>query len=187
MNGDWGGEALLQLPQPNFYHDMLNVLHLGNGTLPAFTMGGIILSVLCVRYQGISGRTKLAWTVAAVALLLAAGFISRHFWILSKISATPTWLFYVTAIAVAAYAFIYWLVEVKGQAPWFNIIKPAGTATLTVYLVPYVAYGLADVTGIALPGWFTHGFMSLANCICFAFAIIWVAWVLGHIHIKLKI
>lgn len=186
MNEAWGGEALLRLPRPNFYHEMLSVLHIGNGALPAFTMGGIILSVLATRYAGLPARKKLAGLLAGVAALLACGFVSRHFWILSKLGATPTWVFYVTAIAASAYAALYWVVA-KGKAHWFNAVKPAGTATLTAYTIPYLSYGLADVTGLVLPDWFTHGFLSIVNCLCFAFVIIGVTALLGRFHLKLKI
>lgn len=121
-----------------------------------------------------------------VILFWLAGFISRQFWILSKLSATPTWVFYVIAIVIAVYALLTWLSD-TGRAGWLNIIKPAGTATLTCYLVPYVSYGLADLTGIVLPDWFTHGFMGIINSLCFAFVIIGITWLLGRIHIKLKI
>lgn len=45
-----GGEAILTFPERNFYQGMLGILHIGNGALPAFTMGGIILSILSARY-----------------------------------------------------------------------------------------------------------------------------------------
>jgi len=186
MNDASGGEAILSLPRPNFYNDFLNILHIGNGALPAFTMGGIILSLMSTKYIQIPNKKKAIYTVITVALLFIAGFISRQFWILSKLSATPTWIFYVTAIAVGTYAILYWLAE-KGKASWFDIIKPAGTATLTTYLIPYVAYGLADLTGIILPDWFTHGIMGIVNCLYFAFLIIGITWLLGRVHIKLKI
>lgn len=186
MNEQWGETALLALPRPNFYNEMLNILHIGNGTLPAFTMGGIILSLLSTRYKDIEFNKKACWAAGIFAALLIAGIICRQFWILSKLSSTPTWIFYVTAIAVGTYAILYWLVE-KGKGSWFNIIKPAGTATLTTYLMPYVSYGLADLTGIVLLDWFTHGFMGIVNCLCFAFVIIGVTHLIGKIHIKLKI
>lgn len=186
MNEAHGGEALLTLPRPNFYNEMLNILHIGNGALPAFTMGGIIFSLLTTRYMKEDGRRKLLYIVAAVLIFAIAGYTARQFWILAKIGATPPWIFYVTAIAIGTYAILTLLAQ-KGWADWLNIIKPAGTATLTCYLIPYVSYGLADLTGIVLPDWFTHGFMGIVNCFCFALLIIGVTWLLGKIGIKLKI
>ncbi len=186
MNEAWGETSILSLPRPNFYNEMLGILHIGNGSLPAFTMGGIILSLISTKYINVANKKKVVFVIVAVGLLFIAGIVSRQFWILSKLSSTPTFIFYVTAIAVGTYAIIYWLAE-KGKAGWFDIIKPAGTATLTTYLVPYVSYGLADITGIVLPDWFTHGFMGIINCLLFAFVIIGVTWLLGKIHIKLKI
>ncbi|MDR2118049.1 MAG: DUF5009 domain-containing protein [Tannerellaceae bacterium] len=186
MKDAWGGEALLNFPRPNFYHGMLDILHIGNGALPAFTMGGLILSILATRYARLPWRRKLAVAAVAVAVLLVAGFIARHFWILSKISATPPWVCYVTAIAVALYTALCRIAE-TGRERWFRIIKPAGTATLTAYTLPYVSYGLADVTGVVLPDRLTHGFLSIVNCLCFALFIIGLTWLLGRIHLKLKI
>jgi hypothetical protein len=84
------------------------------------------------------------------------------------------------------YALLSWL-DSKGWARWMNVIKPAGTATLTCYLMPYLAYAFADLTGWVLPDWFTHGFMGIVNCLCFALVIIGATWVLGKLNIKLKI
>lgn len=186
MNEAWEGTAILSLPRPNFYNEMLGILHIGNGALPAFTMGGIILSLISTKYIHIANKKKIIFALISVGALFVLGIIARQFWILSKLSATPTWIFYVTAITVGTYAVIYWLVE-KGKASWFDIIKPAGTATLTTYLIPYVSYGLADLTGIVLPDWFTHGFAGIVNCLLFAFVIIGITWLLGKVHIKLKI
>ncbi|MDR1499862.1 MAG: DUF5009 domain-containing protein [Tannerellaceae bacterium] len=186
MNEAHGGEAILTLPHPNFYNDALGILHIGNGALPAFTMGGVILSIISRRVIGLPQWKKLTGALLLAAILLAAGVASRQFWILSKISATPSWVFCVSAIAVALYGILSFLAS-RGKAGWFDLIKPAGTATLTTYTIPYLAYGLSDVTGVVLPGWFTHGFMSIVNCLCFAFLIIWVTWLLGRLHIKLKI
>jgi predicted acyltransferase len=187
MNEASGGEALLSLPRPNFYSELQGILHTGNGALPAFTLGGVILSVLSARYAHLlPGRKKLMAVAAMSGALLIAGIISHRFWIVSKLSETPTWLFYITALAIALYAIIYVLVE-KGKARWFSVIKPAGTATLTTYIIPYAAYSLGGIFGVRLPDWFTHGTLSIVNCICFSLAMIWIAWLLGRIHIKLKI
>ena len=186
MNASWGEARILDLPRGNFYNEMLRILHLGNGALPAFTMGGVILSLISTKYRQASAQRRAIYAVSAVTAFFLAGIISRQFWILAKLGATPTWVFFVTAIAIGTYAILLWLAE-QGKASWFNVIKPAGTATLTCYLVPYVWYGFADVTGYVLPDWLTHGYLGIIKCLLFAFAIIGITYLLGRVHIKLKI
>jgi len=186
MNTAWGETSILSLPRPNFYNEMLRILHIGNGALPAFTLGGVILSLISTKYKQVPEIKKAVYAIVAVAIFLLAGIISRQFWILAKIGATPTWIFFVTAFAIGTFAILSWLAEI-GKASWFNVIKPAGTATLTCYLIPYVWYGLADITGIILPDWLTHGFMGIVKCLCFALLIIGITYLWGRIHIKLKI
>jgi protein-S-isoprenylcysteine O-methyltransferase Ste14 len=186
MNASWGETAILDLPRGNFYNEMLRILHIGNGALPAFTMGGVILSLVSMKLRHKSTKRRALYTLIAVAVFFLAGVVSRQFWILAKIGSTPPWVFFVTAICIGTYAILLWLAE-QDKAWWFNIIKPAGTATLTCYLVPYVWYGVADVTGYVLPDYLTHGIVGLIKCLLFAFAIIGITYLLGRIHIKLKI
>lgn len=186
MNGNFGESAILSLPKPNFYNEMLGILHIGNGALAAFTMGGVVFSLLSAKYLRITKQKKALYLLALIIVLFIAGIISRRFWILSKLSATPTWIFYVTAIGVGTYAVLNWISAI-GKASWFNIIKPAGTATLTCYMIPYVFYAFADITGYVLPDWLTHGFIGLLNCLGFAFVVIGVTYLLGRLNIKLKI
>lgn len=182
----FGGTAILNFPERNFYKGLLDILHIGNGALPTFTMGGVILSIVSARYAEKSRGWKLKNAMLATIGLLLLGLISHRFWIVAKIGATPPWVFYVIAISVAAYAFLNFLVS-HNLTGWFALIRPAGTATLTTYIVPYVFYGFADVTGIVLPDFLTHGFMGLVNCFCFAFVVIGVTWVMEKMHVKLKI
>lgn len=186
MNASWGEVPILDLPRGNFYNEMLGILHMGNGGLPAFTMGGIIVSLISTRYRKAPLSKRALFTLGAVAALFLLGIIARKFWILAKIGATPPWVFMVTAIAIATFALLSWLAE-KGKAHWLDIIKPAGTATLTCYLVPYVWYGVADVSGYVLPDWMRLGYVGILKCLVFAFLIIGITHLLGKIQIKLKI
>jgi len=186
MNETWGETPILSLPRGNFYNEMLRVLHIGNGALPAFTMGGIIVSLLSTKYRQAPAQKRAVFTLLAVVVFFLAGLISREFWILAKLGATPTWVFFVTAISIGTYAILNWLAE-QGKASWFNLIKPAGTATLTCYLIPYVWYAFADITGYVLPDWLTHGYLGIIKCFCFALIIIGITYLSGRVHVKLKI
>ncbi|GHT84898.1 hypothetical protein FACS189420_5830 [Bacteroidia bacterium] len=181
-----GGEALLNLPGRNFLDEFLGILHIGNAASVSLTMGGILLSLISTKYVNAANRKKILFAIIATGGLLLAGFISHQFWITSKIQATPPWVLYCSAISTGVYALIYWAVE-KGKAPWFNIIKTAGTATLTCYLVPYIAYSVSSILGIHTPEFLRIGFAGILNCIVFAFMIVGITYLIGRIHIKLKI
>ncbi len=182
----FGGHAILDFPKGNFYNGMLAILHIGNGALLSFTMGGMLLSLLSVRLVDKPAKWKLHVGLFTALVLFLVGVLCHQFYIVSKIGGTPPWVFYVMAISVAGYTLLNRLVE-RGVTGWFTVIRPAGTATLTTYIVPYVFYGFADVTGVVLPDWLTHGFMGLVNCLCFAFIVIGVTWVMEKLHLKLKI
>lgn len=186
MREEYGGVALWNLPEHNFIRGFFGLMHIGNGALPAFTMGGMIISIISVRYRNkpVSWRCGGGMMLGGIFLLL--GIVAHYFWIVAKINATPTWLFYVLSISIFAYTFLN-LLEHYNVTKWFYLIKPAGTATLTTYLIPYVYYGIADTTQVVLPYSLTHGIMGIINCLCFAFVVIATTWLLGKIDIKLKI
>ena len=180
------GNALLDLPRQNIIDDFLNIVHIGNGSSAAFSAAGMLFSVVWMKYAGVLPGRKVIFTVLTVVLLIITAFLSNNVWIISKINGTPPWIFYCIAIAIGTYGVIYWLTE-KGKASWFDIIKPAGTATLTCYLMPYILYSLLSLSGIKFPEFLTNGLIGVLNCVAFSFITIGVTCLLGKIKIKLKI
>ena len=160
----------------------------GHATLYALTTVGIVTSLLVRRYPGREGFRTLAFCLAAGALaLFALGAVAHREWIISKIQETPTWLFYCSGIALSVYLFIHWLVQIRGKANWFRIIRPAGTATLTCYLVPYVWYSLWVLLGLRYPEWMTVGAVGLLKSAAIALVTVGITALLVRIGIKLKI
>ncbi|NDV82491.1 DUF5009 domain-containing protein [Bacteroides sp. 51] len=174
------------IPRESVINTFLGILYIGSGSKVAFTMGGILFSLIIVKYSHVVTRKKVLFIVAVVAVLLLAAAVSNHFWMISKGRGTPPYVFYCSAIAIGTYGLIQWAVS-KGKESWFNIIKPAGTATLTCYLVPYVLYSISRLLGIALPDWIKEGGMGLVKCACFAFLCIGITALLERFKIKLKV
>ena len=182
----YGGKPLLWLGENNFYNGMLGILHIGNGSLVVLSMSGMLLSVLGARVAERPWQWKLPMAFGVSAACAALAAVMHRFWIVGKIEATPVWVFYVIAIAVMLYAVLDCLVQ-AGATRWFAIIKPAGTSTLTTYLMPYVFYAMSSLTGVVLPDCLTHGAMGIVNCLTFALVVIAVTGVLERINIKLKL
>jgi len=159
----------------------------GGGAFQGFAFAGIAASLLTDRANTAEKRRKLPLFYIGIGiLLLLTGFASRNFFIISKIQATPTWVFLCNAIAFGFFAVIYFVVDLKGKGNWFNLIKPAGTSTLTCYLIPYVYYSLA-IYAFTLPLFLKTGVVGLLKSFVYALIIIGITALLGKLKIKLKI
>lgn len=159
----------------------------GGGAFQGFAFAGIAASLLLDRAISPEKRRKLPLFYFGIALLLLiSGFALRNFFIISKIQATPTWVFLCNGIAFGFLAAIYYLVDLKGKANWFDFIKPAGTSTLTCYLIPYVFYSLAAYA-FTLPVFLKNGAIGLGKSMIFALIIVGITALLGKVKVKLKI
>jgi predicted acyltransferase len=121
------------------------------------------------------------------ALLMLFGYLSRPAWGISKIMATPSWTSVCAAITALSFAGMYLLADKAGKFRWADIIEPAGSMTLTCYLVPYFVYAFRTMLNIQLPESLTAGGIGIAKSILFALLIIQLTGLLGKLKIKLKI
>lgn len=161
---------------------------LANGALFAFAFAGMLVSITLEKYSTLSNQYLLVGGYILMgSALIILGFVARHFFIISKIQSTPTWVLLCSGIALIFFAIIYFLVDVKGKSAWFSSIKTAGTSTLTCYLVPYWYYSIANLSGIALPDFLTTGLVGLIKSLVYAFIVIGITTLLGKLKIKLKI
>ena len=186
LRPELGGKPILDLPRPNFLEGMLRILHIGTGGAVFLALSGLLVSVVTEKIAGLSQgkRTALGLGIALASFLL--GVFTHKFWIAAKLGITLPCCLFVMAAAIALYTLLRWL-NAKGLSGWFAIIRPAGTATLTTYMIPYVYYGFADITGIVLPDWLTHGPMGLVNSFCFALIVVATVGLLQKLHLKLKV
>ncbi len=186
MRPEMGDVAILNFPRPNFLEGMLRVLHIGNGGAVFLALSGLLVSVVTEKIAHLpQGKRILIGLGTALAAFLL-GVFTRRFWIAAKLGLTLPCCLFVSAIAIAVYTLLRFL-NSKGLSGWFAVIRPAGTATLTTYMIPYVFYGFADITGIVLPDWLTHRPLALVNCFCFALICIAIVGLLQKLHLKLKV
>lgn len=186
MRPEMGDVAILNFPRPNFLEGMLRVLHIGNGGAVFLALSGLLVSVVTEKIAHLpQGKRILIGLGTALAAFLL-GVFTRRFWIAAKLGLTLPCCLFVSAIAIAVYTLLRFL-NSKGLSGWFAVIRPAGTATLTTYMIPYVFYGFADITGSVLPDWLTHRPLALVNCFCFALICIAIVGLLQKLHLKLKV
>lgn len=165
--------------------DFAGVLRLGNGSAALMTMGGMLASVLENRLSGKTPLIRTGAAVAAAAILAAGAAVSHNWWIISKNIGTLPWCLYVSSLSVTLYLLLR-VLEAYGKTGWFRIINPAGTATLTVYMMPYLLYSIMSYLHLPHPEWLS-GWVGLMECALFSLLCIGCAALLGRIGLKLKI
>lgn len=157
-------------------------------TLYAFGMAGVWVGTFMRKYANKEEPKRFFIVMTAIGVVsLIVAIITHQFWIISKIQATPTWFFYCCAIFFPLFAFVFWLTDLKGKSNWFHIIKPAGTVTLTCYIIPYAWYSLQTIIGFNYPVWMMTGITGIIKSLLFSLAIIGIAWLLMKAKIRLKI
>lgn len=158
----------------------------GGWTHPALCASGMFVSMLLIRYGEQPRKLSVYYALLGLALFLL-GLLCHRFWIISKIQATPTWMFHCVSISVFCFLAIWWIADVKGYTRWARTIAPAGTATLTCYLMPSLWAAVQELLGLQWPEALTAGIPGLLKALAFSFAIIGLTWCFGKLHIKLKL
>jgi predicted acyltransferase len=158
------------------------------GTLTGLTMGGVLTSFI---FQYFINRKDNKWLTITLllfsALLIGLSVITRPYWGLAKLGATPAWLFLCSAFTILAFLIIYWIADAGGKSRWFDLIKPAGTATLLCYLVPYFVYSIRTAFHLQLPEVFVTGGVGIIKSFLFALLCTIITGVLIRFGVKLKL
>ena len=157
-------------------------------TLHAFGMSGVLTSLLMQKYADREHPRKLIVILCAFGVIMRIAALCSHpHWIISKIQATPSWLFYCLAAFFPLFGLFYWLTDVKGKTPWLEIIKPAGTATLTCYIIPYVWYAAQQLLDWHYPEFLNADAPGLLRSLIFSLIIVQLTGLLVKAKIKLKV
>ncbi len=149
----------------------------GNGSSASLIMAGVVTTILFVearRFRTFQQKATAGLLFALAALV--AGYLLQPLGI-SKIRATPTWCLYTIAFSVGAFTLLYWVCDIKKKIGWAFAFRPAGSNTLTTYLLPDY-WELLGAVGITFfGGHFRSGWQGVVRSIiftCFMLAI--AAW-----------
>lgn len=175
----------LLLPGPSLLTDFTGVLKLGGAAYAVMTTGGMLLSLAEDRLSLRSASVQVGYAVSLAAALAAAAAVLHHWWIISKLQGTLPWCLYVSAISVILYLLLR-VLESHGKVGWFRPLSASGTATLSVYMMPYVLYSVNSLLSI-----YTYGSLSgplgLLKCTLFSLLCVALTSLLVRIGVKLRI
>jgi predicted acyltransferase len=147
----------------------------------------VISAVFYRKFSQKPGKIEMILFVTVI-LLFVFGFATRPLWGISKIRATPSWTTICAAISILAFALLIFVVDRKGKENWFKVIKPAGTSTLTCYLLPYFHLAIfISLIGIQLPLIMRTGVAGIIKSLVFALLIVLITGWLEKKRLRLKI
>jgi len=162
---------------------------IGNAASPALTMAGVVISLLYSKLAEM-GKDKLLWGLfitIGIAMLII-GFVVRPYADgISKIRATTAWISICIGIGTLLFVLLIYLVDLKGNQHWFKAIRPAGTSTLTCYLIPYLLYSVYVLAGFRYPQFLNEGLGGIIRSFAVSFIVIWIGGVLEKKKLRLKI
>jgi heparan-alpha-glucosaminide N-acetyltransferase len=142
---------------------------ISGGTIVGLTLGGVLTSMIFRYYHHRKDNKGLTLTLLIfAALLIGLSVVTRPYWGLAKLGATPAWLFLCSAFTILGFLAVYWIADVNRKEQWFSMIRPAGTATLLCYLTPYFPYFTTRVLGIGIPEFMLSGPLGLLKSFLFA-------------------
>ena len=162
---------------------------LTGGSVPFIVLSGLIAGLILKKYP-LSEHKKVIPVFAALGIILIiSGFILRHWFIISKIKATPSWGMICNGISFILFIIIYFIVDVKGKKAWATFIKPAGEHSLTTYLAPDILYHLIWMTNIPILIYkqSSSPWIVVGGSIIWALAMAGLTALLVRINIKLKL
>ncbi len=159
----------------------------GSGSLPAFAMAGVVASLLYTKSRKDQTNNIFIWLSLFALAMLAFGFLTRPIAGISKLQSTPAWVGLCTGISLLALIALIYLADKKEKGNWFDVIKPAGTSTLTCYLIPYLLYSIYNLFHFHYPTVFSEGVGGIIRSFAVAFFVVWITGLLEKIYVRLKI
>jgi heparan-alpha-glucosaminide N-acetyltransferase len=124
-------------------------------------------------------------SAALLALtLVGLGALLQPYYGVSKTWGTPSWAFYSAALCVVLFAFLYWLIDLRGARGWTVFLRPAAANPLLIYMLPNIVAALMKCLHLGLPASFTEGMTGLVWAIAYAFCVLAFA---HHMRIRLQL
>lgn len=153
------------------------------------TFGGLIFSTFYNKQLNKKSTLKfcLILTVSGLTLLLF-GFLIRPFTEgISKIRSTPSWIFISMGGTIMFLVIFIYLIDELKNINLFKSIRPAGTSTLTCYLMPYFYVYILQLFHIDIPPILNEGIAGIFRSLIISYLLIWLVGKMERKNLVLKI
>lgn len=167
----------------------MNLWLVDDASSASLVMAGTVISLWYSRLAAKNNQPAM-WTSLTIAGFgaIGAGLLIRPYTEgISKIRSTPPWVFICVGISILVFELMIYLVDYKGKKNWFKFIWPAGTSTLTCYLLPYFQVAIMSLIYFRYPKFLDEGIGGFLRSWAVAFIIVWIGGLLERQRLRLKI
>src|SRR5258706_783757 len=159
-----------------------------DGSLPSIVMAGIVVASFYKESLASAGNKRFfALLIFGSLAMILFCFATRQLWGIHKIGASPSWVTLCIGISGLFFAVLVRLIDINHKEKWFSFLKPAGTSTLTSYLLPYFHYAIISWIGLSIPLFLRTGMIGIIKSLLYSLVIIFITGLLEKKRIRLKI
>ncbi|HEX2970023.1 MAG TPA: DUF5009 domain-containing protein [Bacteroidales bacterium] len=158
------------------------------GNVPMIVIAGALTTLILKKYRDkVTEGLIIILSVGVLSIL--AGFSIRHWIIISKIQATPSWGLICNGISMILFVLLYYIIDIRGKYSWASYIKPAGENSLTTYLAPDIIYYLIWMSGIPVLIYkqSSEPLIVIAGSLVWSFLMVGLTALLVRFGIRLKL
>jgi predicted acyltransferase len=159
------------------------------GNVPFIVLTGLVAGLILRKLQR-EGLMKITLLFTSLGIIfILCGFILRHWFIISKIKATPSWGLLCNGISFIVFLVIYLIADVKKLTRWAAFLRPAGENALTTYLAPDIVYYLIWMSGVPVLIYKTSPYplVVIAGSVLWSLLMLGLTAILVRLDIKLKL
>lgn len=159
------------------------------GNVPLIVLTGLVAGLIIRKIPETEYKKVILVFTGLGVIYLVAGFILRHWFIISKIKATPSWGMICSGISMIVFIILYWITDVKKKIKWAAFLRPAGENSLTTYLAPDIVYYLIWSSGIPVLIYKQshEPLIVVAGSLVWAVLMVGLTALLARLNIKLKL
>ncbi|MGD0581978.1 MAG: DUF5009 domain-containing protein [Bacteroidales bacterium] len=159
------------------------------GNVPFLVLTGMVAGLILRKAQEEGSRKLILFFIPIGIIFVLGGFILRHWFIISRIKATPSWGLICSGISFIVFIIIYFISDVKKLTAWAAFMRPAGENALTTSLSPEIIYYLIWISGIPVLIYkeASNALFVIAGSIVWALLMAGLTAILVRLNIKLKL
>lgn len=159
-----------------------------DGNIPLIVISGLVVGILLKKFQQVPS-TLLNYLLGMAVLSFGLATVLHRWFIISKLSGTPSWAMLCTGISLLLFALLFYIIDVKNKVGILSVFKPAGQNSLGTYLAPDIVYYLlwALPFQVFIYKQDHSQLLAVFGSVLWAFAMIAFAALLAKLSIRLKL